>query len=74
MGLLNWEISTFPRLSKMECAQLKQVLHIIPALKFGKAKNMDVNVIFGPLVVFFMNCALFTLLSKQGISQNYIEK
>jgi hypothetical protein len=58
----------------MDCVQLKQVLLIIQVLKYGKEKNMDENVIYGQLVVYFTKCALSIHLLGQKIFLVFIEK
>lgn len=51
----SWEIWTYLKSQKVDCAQLKQARPIIRALKSGKDSNMTTSVIFGQVDVFSMN-------------------
>lgn len=64
----------FPKFYKTECVRLRQVLPTIRVHRFGKAKNMGENVMFGQLDVYSTRCAHYILLSEPKISQAYIEK
>jgi hypothetical protein len=64
----------FLKFYRMECVKLKQVLLIIQVLKYGKVKNMDENVMYGQLVVYFTKCAPFIHLLGLKIFLVFIEK
>ena len=64
----------FPRFSRMACVAHKQVLHITLVLKFGKEKNMEENVIYGQLDVYYINSVHFILHLGLKIFQDYIAR
>lgn len=74
MEPINWEIWMFPKCWKKIWLALKQGLHIMPVLKYGKISHMEAKVTFGPSVVCFIKCALSGRHLLPQIFKDFIEK
>jgi hypothetical protein len=63
-----------PKSLRKVCVALKQELHTMLALKYGKINHMIKNQIYGLLDAFYMSSFALKYLSKQRTWKAYIKK